>query len=70
MCRYMEDGEEDTTNRKKNGPIMSNFLNWFFQVFMGKKNQKHCSVFIKKLHKMKLKKSSKIKEIYFQFLLA
>ena len=56
MCRYMEDGKEDTTNRKKNGPIMSNFLDWFFQVFMGKKNQKHCSVFIKKLHKMKLKK--------------
>ena len=39
---------------KKIGPIMSNFLDWFFQVFMGKKNQKHCSVPTKKLHKMKL----------------
>ena len=46
--------------KKGSGPILSNFLGWFFQLFMGKKKNLfefflHCSVRTEKLHKIKLK---------------
>ena len=51
-------GPIGSTEKKGSGPIMSNFLGWFFHVFRGKKKlfflKKHCSVHTKKLHKMKL----------------
>ena len=50
-------GPGGITEKKRFGPIMSNFLGRFFQVFVGKNklklNKKHCSVGTKELHKIK-----------------
>ena len=58
MQQELRFGLVGITDKKRFGPIMSNFLGQFFQVFIGKKKErkkeKHCSVGTKKLNKMKL----------------
>ena len=44
-------GPIGNAEKKKFGPIMSNFWGRFFNVFMGEKKWKHCSVCTEKLHR-------------------